>query len=542
MSQSFRNDERAERVIKFIEKLYVPSGILANKRFTLLPFQKQFIRDIYAPAKPDGNRLVSQAILSVARKNGKSALISALVLAHLFGPESEPFGEIYSAANSREQAGIIFKQVHQLILAHPELRNMTLGVRPALKVVESSKLIQCSGNGSFYKAISREAGAAHGLNPSVWIYDELAQSASSDLYDALVTSQAARKEPLGVVISTQNPDPEHILSRLIDDGLNANDPRIVCHLYEVPMSAPDIHDQSVWKQANPAIGEFLSFDSMRALSDHAKRDVQREAAFRNLHLNQRISVDAPLISASDWTNCGKKEYKLEEKEEIYLGLDLAKSADLAALVAVSANSGDRIKCWAWTHSYNLDYREKVDGSPYTKWYKEGHIFITKSNAISFDEIARFIRSLTKKYTIKKVAYDRWRIDDFERAWNESFEEDEERIAFFKNPDPIHMNNPGVVSFLPFGQGYVSMTPAIEALTESVREGTLLHDNNPVLTRCISNAIPIYDPAGNVKLDKRRRNMRIDAAIALAMAIGVKSKDATVNYPDYSVWAKKDNRV
>ena len=96
-------------------------------------WQKQFIRDIYEPHdRATGRRLVRRAILSIARKNGKTALIAALVLAHLVGPEAIQNGEIYSAANDREQAAQVFKMARQMVEADPELAAM-------IKVVPSTK-------------------------------------------------------------------------------------------------------------------------------------------------------------------------------------------------------------------------------------------------------------------------------------------------------------------------------------------------------------------------------------------------------------------
>ena len=183
-----------------------------------------------------------RAILSIARKNGKTALIAALVLVHLVGPEAIENGEIYSAANDREQAAQVFKVAAQIVRADPELSAM-------VRVTDSTKHIACYGNGSFYRAISAEAGTKHGLNPSFVIFDELAQARNRELYDVLDTSMGARAEPLFIVISTQSNDPEHILSRLIDDGLAGHDPSIVCHLYAVPeeTSDADLYRERTWR-------------------------------------------------------------------------------------------------------------------------------------------------------------------------------------------------------------------------------------------------------------------------------------------------------
>ena len=163
-----KGKERAEKVIKFIETLTVPSGTGAGKRFKLDEWQKEFIRDIYEPQRimPDGSqrRVVRRAILSIARKNGKTALIAAIALAHLVGPVAEVHGEIYSAANDRDQASIVFKFAKQIVELEPELLQM-------IDIVPSTKTMIGRRMGTVYRAISAEAGTKHGYLPSVVIYD-----------------------------------------------------------------------------------------------------------------------------------------------------------------------------------------------------------------------------------------------------------------------------------------------------------------------------------------------------------------------------------
>jgi phage terminase large subunit-like protein len=105
---------RSGRVMAFIESLPVTKGILAGTMMKLLDFQQDFIRDIYEPTTAEGRRLVRQAVLSIARKNGKTGLIVGIALAHLVGPEAEDRGEIGSAANDREQAALVSKRSRRL--------------------------------------------------------------------------------------------------------------------------------------------------------------------------------------------------------------------------------------------------------------------------------------------------------------------------------------------------------------------------------------------------------------------------------------------
>jgi len=502
--------QRVKNVIAFIEKLIVPSGKGAGKPFKLRPFQKKFINDIYGPTK-DGRRIVRRAILSVARKNGKSVEIACLALTHLVGPEAVRNGEIYSAANDREQASLIFKYAAQIVRSDPELESY-------IKIVDSTKTMVCFSNGSIYRAVSSEAGTKYGLNPTIAIYDELAQAKNRELYDALDTSMGARmgegEEPLFIVISTQAKDPQHILSQLIDDGLRGNDPTTVCHLYEIPEDK-DVFDSKNWKQANPALGDFRSRSEMATAAKRAQRMPSFEAAFRNLYCNQRVEANSPFIPRAEWEGC-RGEADIEPGSGVYMGLDLSGKTDLTALVAVSGGDNDHVRSWFWKPKETILEHERRDRVPYSVWEKQGVIETTPGRAIQYDWVAERIGKIAVEYNILGIAFDRWRIDDLLNAMS--------RIGLEAYVDGKDEARVGAIRMVPWGQGYSSMTQAVEAMEVSILERKLIHDGNPCLTWNISNAMALSDAAGNRKLDKSASRFRIDGAVALAMALGLKSRD------------------
>ena len=368
----------------------VPSGVGVGRPIRLRDWQREFIFDVYAPQWKDGTRVVRRAIFSLGRKNGKTLLAAALVLAHLVGPEAERNGEIYSAANDREQAAQVFKMAKQMVEAEPELAAV-------LRVVASTKTIVCLGNGSFYRALSAESGTKHGLNPTFVIFDELAQAKNRELYDVLDTSMAARAEPLFLAISTQSNDPEHICSKLIDDGLSGEDPTTVCHLYAAPEDC-DLLDEDAWYAANPALGDFRSFDELAVAAAKAKRLPAEEPKVRNLYLNQRVAISATLISRSDWKAC-KGDAALVDGEKIYLGLDLSAKVDLCALVAVSVENGSRLAAWFWKPSEYLADHERRDRVPYALWVDEGRLEAAPGRSIHPRLVALKIAELTDRFEV-----------------------------------------------------------------------------------------------------------------------------------------------
>ncbi|MDP4024450.1 terminase large subunit [Methylobacterium sp. NEAU 140] len=476
-------------------------------------WQKRFIRAIYTPharnEKGQVLRRVRRAILSIARKNGKTALIAALVLVHLVGPEAVPNGEIYSAANDREQAAQVFKVARQIIEAEPELASL-------IKPIPSTKTLVCYSNGSVYRALSAEAGTKHGLNPTFVIFDELAQARNRDLYDVLDTSFGARAEPLFVVISTQSNDPQHILSQLIDDGLSGVDPTIVCHLYEVTLDCPDIFDPKVWRRANPALGDFRSLADLKAIADKAQRMPAEEPKFRNLYLNQRVAPVASLIARAEWAAC-KGAAAFADGEPVYLALDMAAVVDLAALVMGSDGATTRVAAHFWKPGDLLVEHSRRDfGSghqQYVLWRDAGHLEAHDGRSIDAAAVALRIAELCGRYDVRGLAYDRWRMDVLRRELD--------RVGLETHLD----GEPGGgLRLIPWGQGFKDMAPAVDALEAGVLNRTLEQPGHPVLTWNVANAVVTTDPAGNRKIDKAKARFRIDGAVALAMLLGLKARD------------------
>jgi phage terminase large subunit-like protein len=491
---------RADRVIAFIECLIVPHGQGAGETLHLEKFEIDWIRDVYQEHK--GRRRVRRAILSIARKNGKSTLMAALALVHLVGPEAIMNGEIVSAANDREQAAVVFNLAAKMVRADPELLAL-------INVIDSTKRMVCYHNGSVYKAISAEAGTKHGGNPSVWIFDELAQAKNRDLFDVLDTSQGARAEPLGIVISTQSNDPQHILSEMIDDGMRGDDPSIVCHLYAVPDECEDIYDEKIWKLANPGLGTIRSIEDMRAMARRASRMPSFENTFRNLYLNQRVNRLTTLAPKGIWKACEDKALEFEDGEEVILSLDMAGKIDLCALGMMAVKT-PKYRNWFWKPEDFLDDHAKRDRIRYDVFASQGLLETSPGKAIHPRLVAMKIYEIKLRYRVVALVHDRDRMDQLKR------ELDEIECPFQDGPGdglPLY----------PWGQGYRSMAPSLDELERILMEEEFRHDGHPILTWCFSNAVVTQDPAGNRKFDKEKSRMRIDGAQSLAMAAGMRAK-------------------
>ena len=267
----------AADVIEFIETVcFIPEGKLVGRKLELFDWQKDLIRLIYD--NPHGTR---RAIVSMGRKNAKTTLSACLLLAHLCGPpaKSKPNSQLYSAAQSRDQAGIIFSLAAKMVRLNSALAR-------TVTIQETAKSLICLELGTRYRALSADATTAYGLSPQLVIHDELGQvrGPRSPLYEALETATGAQEDPLSIIISTQAPTDADLFSVLIDDALAGHDPHTVVKLYTAPADL-DPFDEATIVLANPALGTFLNTREVLAMAANAKRMPAREAEYRNLILN-----------------------------------------------------------------------------------------------------------------------------------------------------------------------------------------------------------------------------------------------------------------
>lgn len=507
MADAQRSVSDAELVIDFIEGwCLVPEGKLVGQPVKLLDFQKDFIRDVYD--NPAGTQ---QAILSIGRKNGKTALCAFLMLAHLVGPMAFQNSQLYSAAQSKDQAALLFDLAVKCIRLHPDLQ-------ARVTIRESTKTLVCPGFGTRYRALSAEAGTAFGASPIFCLHDELGQCQGerSALYEALETAQQAHDHPLSIVISTQAPTDADLLSQLIDDAREGHDASTVVHVYEAEdeikddagkvIETRDPFIEETVKLANPAYGVFQNAEVVMKMADRAKRMPSREAAYRNLILNQRVETSSPFVTKKVWD---ANSAQPTGGKVWYGGLDLSDCNDLTALVLIAEHNGRMdVRPTFWLPEKDIAERSRADRVPYDVWAEQGYIRLTDGASVEYSHVAKEIVQFIRDLEVRKIAFDRWNMRHL-KPWlihhglSEDFVDDR---------------------FEDFGQGYVSMSPALRGLESLLLGAKLRHGSHPVLNMCAANAVVKMDEAGNRKLDKKRSRGRIDGMVALAMAAAVQEED------------------
>lgn len=477
----------AREVIAFAHNLRIPEGHLVGKPLELMPFQVAFIADAFRGG-------VRRAILSVARRNTKTATVAIIVLAALIGPLMVENSLVLSAARSRQQASVVFEYCKKMIRAS--------GLASHFNIRDAAKEIHCPRYGTTYRAIAAEATTAVGYGVRLCIHDELGQVEGPDdaLFNALSSAMGSYPDSLEIIISTQAANDDDLFSILIDDALRSGDRSIVCHLHAAPAGC-DLDDVKAWEASNPAMAYGVRDRAdLERQAKEAQRLPSREAAFRNFILNQRVRAVEHYIPPGLWDACNAPaDPDVFQRGPVYAGLDLSARSDLTALALV-AQDDDGVwhsRLHIWTPGETMEEREKTDRAPYSLWQRQGLIETMPGSMIDYEALAERLAEICSALPIASIQFDRWRIAELK----------------------LQLQKIGaILPLVEMGQGFKDFNGAVDALETVVLNRALRHGAHPVLRWAVANVAISRDHAGNRKFDKRLRTRRIDPAVALAMAL------------------------
>jgi len=491
------DDAKAQRAINFIRNLKHTKGIWRGVPFDLLPWQEEIIKNIFGTIKEDGYRQYNTAYVEVPKKNGKSELAAAIAL-YMTCADQEWGAEVYGCASDRQQASIVFDVAVDMIDQCPALKKR-------VKLVTSVKRIVYQPTNSFYQVLSAEAYTKHGLNCHAVIFDELHAQPNRELFDVMTKGSGdARKQPLFFLITTAGTDRNSICyeqHQKAEDILEGRkiDPTFYPVIYGIDDN-DDWEDEESWYKANPSLGHTIDIEKVRNAYRSAKENPAEENIFRQLRLDQWVKQSTRWMPMDKWDDCA---FDVDPEEligrECFGGLDLSTTSDITAFVLVFPPRTEDEKYivlpYCWIPEENLQLRVRRDHVPYDTWEKTGDLYTTEGNVIHYAWIEDFIEKLHEKYNIKEIAFDRW--GSYELSQN--------------------LEGQGLV-MIPFGQGYKDMSPPTKELMKLVLEKRIAHGGHPVLRWMMDNVYVRQDPAGNIKMDKQKSTEKIDAAVAMVMAL------------------------
>ena len=494
---SYYDKEYADFAVAFIESLCHTKGTWAGKRFDLMDWQEQIIRDLFGILKPNGYRQFNTAYIEIPKKNGKSELAAAVALLLTCG-DGEQRAEVYGAAADRQQASIVFDVAADMVRMCPALNKR-------VKILASQKRLIYEPTNSFYQVLSAEAYSKHGFNVHGVVFDELHSQPNRKLYDVLTKGSGdARMQPLFFLITTAGTDTHSICYEVHQKAQDIIDGRkIDPTFYPVIYGADDTEDWTspkVWKKCNPSLGETIGMDKVKTACESAKQNPGEENSFRQLRLNQWVKQAVRWMPMDKWDKCAfaVNEEQLQGRV-CYGGLDLSSTTDITAFVLVfpPLDEDDKyiILPYFWIPEDTLDLRVKRDHVPYDVWQRQGYLQTTEGNVVHYGYIERFIEQLGKKFNIREIAFDRWGA-----------------VQMVQNLEGMGF------TVVPFGQGFKDMSPPTKELMKLTLEQKIAHGGHPVLRWNMDNIFIRTDPAGNIKADKEKSTEKIDGAVATIMAL------------------------
>ena len=448
------------RVTAFAEEfLLIPQGKGSRKPVRLRQWQKEIVRGL-VPARGVRPR---QGVVTMPRGNGKSGLAAILACYFLFADNIDS-AEVLCVATSEVQARIIFNRVRRMIELNPVLLE---------QVQIFSDRIYVPSTDSTILPLPALEGALQGYSPTFAIVDEV-HFVDERVWSAMSLASGKREHSLVLGISTPGDNRDSILYRLADYGRNnKTDKGFYFKEFAAPNTA-SIHDESAWKIANPALGDFLSIDALRLDARTARED-----NFRRYRLGQWVSGASAWLPRGDWDACEDSSIRVTPKTPVALAFDGSINDDSTALV------GCTIPASGNPHIFVVNV-----------WSKDGD----KDFVVDRDEVNEAVKDAFSRYNVVEMACDPygWRAEI--QRWAKRY--GSQRVIELPNY---------VIS---------RMAPFTDSLATAVRLGTVTHDGNDILATHIANARAKQTSYGDVVVKDRKGSPRkIDAAVCAIVAHG-----------------------
>lgn len=486
------DEKKAQRPIDFIERFCRHSkGELAGTLIRLELFQKAFISALFGFVDAQtGLRKYRETLFYVARKNGKSVLLSGLALYCLIA-DNEPGAEVYSVATKKDQAKIIFTEAHNMTRQSPELIEITKKRKSDLYFPLTFSKMQPLGKNS---------DTLDGLNSSLVIVDELHSIRDRNLYEVMKQSQSARRQPLFVMITTAGTVRECIFDDMykyacgVCDG-TIKDERFLPIIYELDKKEEYL-DPLKWEKANPGLNTIKKLDDLISKVSRARQSPRDLTGVLVKDFNVIQSASSAWLQFDDINN--EETFDLSAFRGFYAigGADLSITTDLtcATVLLMDKNEKRYVTQMYFLPSDNFDQRVHDEKIPYDKWLEAGLLRLCSGNSINYHDVTAWFLEIVEKYEITPawIYYDSYSA----RYWVEE------------------MTNHGF-NMVRCVQGVKTLSLPMQKLGADLQKKLVNYNNNPLLKWCLTNTGVQTDRNGNiVPIKAQSAKYRIDGLASL----------------------------
>jgi len=499
--------EFADHVLRFFKVLKHTKGPQANQTVILEPFQILLICAIYGfrSKKDSSKRMVTDVILFIPRKAGKSTLTSGLALYELqFG---EAGAEVFTLATNREQATIVFDSAKGFIESMPkQLANCYLPSKYEVKKKGDSQ--------SMFKALSRDTKkTGDGKNPSCVIIDEAAQIVDRNSIEVLHSGMVARQNPLRIYITTASftKDTKFYEDMSMYQAMlygEANDnPRWFGLLFGLDPK-DDWRDPTTWSKANPMHGISVFEEAIAQRAEEAKHKPQALNEFLCKTLNIFVSSNSAWIDRSFWDE-SKSETDDRVPESVFIGFDLAATRDLNAVCTLKRYDDlDYFAKWQFfLPEEGLDLIPKHYQDIFRLAVSSGILKLTEGNVMDDREISDYIKKECDTYQVKEIAYDNYNAASLV-------------ARLYEDGLPVKK----------CGQSMATLSNPSKQVEKLILGKQIRHDGNPFLGWQLANCEVYTDVNNNIKIRKNEADKaaKVDGIIALIMAMHSSLDNPTIS--------------
>jgi phage terminase large subunit-like protein len=485
----FYDEPSVATVTKFINHLDLTEQE-TPKKFKLEPWQTFIIVNVYGLKRRDnGLRKYRYGYIELARKNGKSQLITALAMYHLL---VDTDAQIVLSANSRDQIkNVDFKKVKTFASQLDPKQKHLIQYFNSIKYGRNELIVTAA-----------DSKRLDGLNASFCLIDELHSAPNNHMYNVLKSSQGGRTEPLFLTITTAGFDTEsfcyQLRSYIVDILYNQMQDEQQFGLIYTLDADDDFADKSNWIKANPNIDvsvntDFLSSEVIKATQNETERNGVLVKNFNRWLKASSIDNWIP----EEYYNAALQQVSIDDfkGEECYVGIDLASVSDIAA-VSYMFQKDDNV------YYFNRYYvpSDNVDTNANRELYKEaaalGYLTITDGNVVDYDLILSDIIAQNEKTMIQHIYYDR----------------------FNSTQMTIYLTEQGFNS-TPFAQTAGSLNRPLKDFERLIKSGKIIIERNSITRWMLSNIVLKINHYGNYSIDKSTRSKKIDGVSAMINALG-----------------------
>jgi phage terminase large subunit-like protein len=566
------NVELAERAIEFFEtRLCLNGGQFEGKPFLLHESQAFKVASLFGWQLSDPThgwvRRFRRAYIEEGKGNGKSPFAAGVGL-YCMMADQEPGAEVYSLGANRDQSAILFRDAVAMVDQSPELDRRIKQSGGAGKVHNLAHL----ASNSWFRPLSKEAGkTGSGLRPHCGLADEVHEHKTRDAIEMIERGFKFRRQPLLLMITNSGTDRNSLAREEHDHGVKVCagtltpgkdfayvgeviDDRTFAFICSLDPQDDPLKDPSCWIKANPMLGVILTHEYLADVVAQAKALPGKLNGILRLHFCVWTDAETAWMTRAVLEPCLADFDPSEHyNKRVGLGVDLSQSRDITAKayavqtgtvdieVMVKADDGSMERrivakptfdAWieAWTPGDTVSERATRDKAPYDVWVREGHLNAPAGQNIRFDHVAQSLADDDRNFDIGMVGYDRYAFRQLENECRELGL----AIPFVEHPQggtkkgkPTEDMKAAAELENREAEG-LWMPGSLRALEDAMLERRIRLKKNPVLISAIMSAVTDEDRWENRWLAKDRAAQKIDAAVALAMAIGVAMAMPTSN--------------